>query len=101
MYLKLTVVKLRGDGKIMFLHIGEEHMVPVKDIVLISDCESTMFSEITNEFLNISEEEGFIVDYSSGNPRSFVLTGETIYLSMISSTTLAKRINRLYEKNGG
>ncbi len=85
----------------MFLHIGEEHMIPVRDIVLIADYESTTHSEITGEFFNISEEEGFIIDYSSGNPRSFVLTGETIYLSMISSKTLGKRINRLFGENGG
>ncbi|MDI3548519.1 MAG: extracellular matrix regulatory protein [Halanaerobiales bacterium] len=68
-------------------------MIPAKEIVMIGNLESTNDSEITREFLNISKEEGFIVDYSEGNPRSFVLTGETIYLSMISSNTLAKRIN--------
>lgn len=85
----------------MFLHIGEEHMIEVKDIVFIGDYESVTHSEISCEFFNISKEEGFIVDYSSGNPRSFILTGETIYLSMISSKTLSKRVNSFLAENGG
>ncbi|MFW6287243.1 MAG: extracellular matrix regulator RemB [bacterium] len=85
----------------MFLHLGENHLIPEKDVVLIGDLESTSISDITKEFFNIAEEEGFIVDYSNGNARSFILTGETVYLSMISSTTLAKRIVTMPGKNGG
>jgi hypothetical protein len=69
-------------------------MIPTKYIVLIGDLEKTTDSEITREFFDVSEEEGFIVDYASGNPRSFVLTGETIYLSLVSSATLKKRLNK-------
>ncbi|MFW5980180.1 MAG: extracellular matrix regulator RemB [Bacillota bacterium] len=76
----------------MFLHLGKGHMISKEEIVLIGDLESTTDSSFTEEFFDISEEEGFIVDYTEGNKaRSFILTGETIYLSMISSTTLAKR----------
>lgn len=85
----------------MFVHLGENHLIPEKDVVLIGDMEGTTISDITKEFFNIAEEEGFIVDYSNGNARSFVLTGETVYLSMISSTTLAKRIKEMPGKNGG
>jgi regulator of extracellular matrix RemA (YlzA/DUF370 family) len=84
----------------MFLHLGEDYMVPIKDIVMIGNLDSTEASEITEEFFKTAREEGFIVDYSSGNPRSFILTGETIYLSMISSDTLAKRINKFPGKSG-
>lgn len=76
-------------------------MIPTKDIVMIGSLETTTHSEITEEFLNISEEEGFIVDYSSGKAKSFILTGETVYFSMISSSTLAKRVNQFSEKNEG
>jgi ribosomal protein S8 len=76
-------------------------MIPSKEVVLIGDLENTTSSKITQEFMKISDEEGFIVDFSGGDPRSFVLTGETIYLSMISSKTLAKRVDRFIEENGG
>lgn len=78
----------------MFLHIGEGHMIPEKDIVLIGDLESAGESEITGEFLTISEEEGFIINHFEDEVSSFVLTGEIIYLSIISSTTLRNRLKR-------
>jgi len=78
----------------VYLHLGENYLIPQKDVVLIGDIDSTTMSDITKEFLNIAEEEGFIVDYSMGNARSFILTGETVYLSMISSSTLAKRMKK-------
>lgn len=84
----------------MFLHLGKGHMLPEKEVVLIGDLENTTYSDITQEFLDISKEEGFIVDFANGEPRSFVLTGETIYLSIISSKTLAKRMERPIAKNG-
>ncbi len=70
-------------------------MIPAKEVVLIGDLESSKESKITRDFLEISEEEGFIVDYSEGKAKSFVLTGETIYMSMISSKTLRKRMNKV------
>ena len=85
----------------MYLHLGENYLIPTKEIVLIGNLESTETSEITKEFFDIAEEEGFVVDYSMGNARSFVLTSETIYLSMISSSTLEKRMENLPGKNGG
>lgn len=85
----------------MFLHLGDDHLIPAEEVVLIGDLESTTDSKITNEFLDIAEEEGFVIDYSKGKPRSFVLTGETIYISMISSNTLFKRMKKLPGKNGG
>ncbi|MGM0437701.1 MAG: extracellular matrix regulator RemB [Bacillota bacterium] len=84
----------------MFLHLGKGHMLPEKEVVLIGDLETTTHSDTTQEFLDISDEEGFIVDYSEGEAKSFVLTGETIYLSMISSKTLAKRMKRPIAENG-
>ncbi len=85
----------------MFLHLGGGNMISSEEVVLIGDLEKTTTSDITKEFMSISDEEGFIVDYSGGNPRSFVLTGETIYLSMISSKTLASRVDKFIEENGG
>ncbi len=85
----------------MYLHLGENYLIPHKDVVLIGDLDSTTMSDITKEFFDIAEEEGFIVDYSKGNARSFVLTGETIYLSIISSSTLAKRMKKMAGINGG
>lgn len=79
----------------MFLHIGGDVVVPLKNVIAIFDIESTTVSKDTKEFLRIAEEEGFIESISDDIPKSFIIT-ETdkkskIYLSPISSVTLQKR----------
>lgn len=83
----------------MFLHIGNGHLIPLKDVVMIADYESTTSGKDSENFLEVANEEGFIEDYSDGSPKSFIITNETVYLSLISSVTLAKRINVLSEEN--
>jgi extracellular matrix regulatory protein B len=79
----------------MFLHIGGDVVIPIKNIISIMDIETTTVSKDTKEFLTIAEEEGFIQSISTDLPKSFIIT-ETdkkskIYLSPISSVTLLKR----------
>lgn len=79
----------------MFLHIGGDFVIPVRNVIAILDIETTTMSKDTREFLRIAEEEGFIKSISNDLPKSFIIT-ETdkkskIYLSPISSTTLQKR----------
>ncbi|HOJ11836.1 MAG TPA: DUF370 domain-containing protein [Clostridiales bacterium] len=79
----------------MFLHIGGDVVIPIRNIIAIFDLEKTTISKDTKEFLKTAEEEGFIESISDDIPKSFVVT-ETdkkskIYLSPISSTTLQKR----------
>lgn len=79
----------------MFLHIGGDVVVPIKNIIAIMDLESTTLSKDTREFLSIAEEEGFIESISDDIPKSFIITEidkkSKIYLSPISSITLQKR----------
>lgn len=77
----------------MFLHIGNGYLIPTKDVVMISDYQTTISSKDTQNFMKVANEEGFIEDHSKGVPKSFIVTNETIYLSLISSTTLVKRMN--------
>ena len=44
----------------MFLHIGGDVVLPMRNIIAIMDIESTTVSKDTKEFLKIAEEEGFI-----------------------------------------
>ena len=87
----------------MFLHIGDGNMIPVKDIVFLGDIESVTDSKITDEFLKMADEEGFIIDQTKANSkiRSFILTGEKIYYSIISTNTLEDRLKNLISENGG
>lgn len=74
----------------MFLHIGGDMVIPVKDIIGIFDL-SFGTDSATNDFLKVAREEGFIVDQIDGEKKSFILVNERIYLSPIASGTLRKR----------
>lgn len=79
----------------MFLHIGGDIVIPMKNVIAILDIETTTLSKDTKDFLKIAEEEGFIEAISGDLPKSFVITEiekkSKIYLSPISSVTLQKR----------
>jgi ribosomal protein S8 len=79
----------------MFIHLGKDVAVPIKNIIAILDLETTSTSKITKEFLAVAQEEGFIENISEDIPKSFIITEQNkkskIYLSHISSVTLLKR----------
>ena len=79
----------------MFLHLGGDVVVRLKDVIAIMDLETTTISKISKEFLGIAEEEGFIINISEDLPKSFIITEvkkkSKIYVSPISSVTLYKR----------
>lgn len=79
----------------MFLHLGGDVVIPMKNVIAILDIETTTLSRDTREFLKIAEEEGFIKAISDDLPKTFVITEmdkkSKIYLSPISSVTLQKR----------
>ena len=84
----------------MFLHLGENVVVPIKDIIGIFDLQTTMYSSDTSAFLRMAEEDGFVERISKEKPKSFVIAEvnkmSKIYLSPISSSTLTKRTNIEY-----
>lgn len=84
----------------MFLHLGENVVVPIKDIIGIFDFETTTYSSDTSSFLRMAEEDGFVERISKDKPKSFVIAEvnkmSKIYLSPISSSTLTKRTNINY-----
>ena len=86
----------------MFLHLGENIVVPVDDIIGIFDIDTTMYSTDTTQFLRLAEEDGFVERITKEKPKSFVLAEinkkSKIYLSPISSTTLCKRTHPYYVK---
>ncbi len=85
----------------MFLHIGGDYVVSIKNIIAIMDLETTTISKDTKEFLKIAEEEGFVMSITDEIPKSFIITEvdkkSKIYLSPISSVTLQKRASFLEE----
>lgn len=79
----------------MFLHLGEDVVIPMKDVIGIFDMESSMYSSDTTQFLRLAEEDGFVERINNEQPKSMIVTEvdkkSVIYLSPISSKTLSKR----------
>ena len=84
----------------MFLHLGENVVVPIKDIIGIFDLQTTMYSSDTSAFIRMAEEDGFVERITDERPKSFIIAEvdnmSKIYLSPISSTTLTKRTDMDY-----
>lgn len=85
----------------MFIHLGGDVMVPSKEVIAIFDIKMKYSSESTKEFLDVADEEGFVVVIDPNESKSFVLTTRKVYFSPISSLTLKKRASFLEEMNEG
>ncbi len=80
----------------MYLHIGQETVVPMREIVGIFDIENTTISKSTREFLNEAERNGRVITVGDDLPKSFIVcqkgeNPQTVYISQISCATLLKR----------
>jgi len=74
----------------MFLHLGADTVIPLKEVISITDFKEGK-SDINKEFIDLMVEENMINDVSDGNPKCFIVTDKIVYVSAISSTTLKKR----------
>ena len=76
----------------MYVHIGQDYMVPVRSIVCIFDMDTATASGRTRRLLERLSREDLCDDL----PKSAVLCtgglGEILYISQISSRTLQKRV---------
>ena len=85
----------------MYLHLGQNVMVPFDEIVGIFDLDNTTWSHRTRRFLEGAEDRGEVTAVGDDLPRSFVLcqTGaenQKIYISQLNTATLLRRA----EQNG-
>lgn len=82
----------------MFLHLGADMVVPLSDVIAITDLKSAK-SDINKDFLAKMQDEKKIIDISDKNAKSFIITSKIVYLSAISSLTLKKRANSFIISN--
>ncbi|SHH78790.1 protein of unknown function [Sporobacter termitidis DSM 10068] len=79
----------------MYLHLGQDVVVPIKSVLGIFDLDNTTGSQITRTFLKNAEKAGQIVNISDDLPKSFIVCSDDgqmkIYLSQLASSTLLKR----------
>jgi len=79
----------------MYLHLGQNVVVPEAAVIGIFDLDNTTGSHITRKYLSQAEKEQKVIAVSDELPKSFIVCNEeditTIYLSQLSSQTLLKR----------
>ena len=84
----------------MYLHLGQNVVVPESSVVGIFDLDNTTGSHITRKFLSHAEKDGRIINVSDELPKSFIVCNEKnktkIFLSQLSSQTLLKRSGTLH-----
>ncbi|MGN0580348.1 MAG: extracellular matrix regulator RemB [Ruminococcus sp.] len=80
----------------MYLHLGNEFSVNVKDIVGIFDIENTTIGKCTKRLLDRAEKEHRCVYATMEMPKSFVIVmkngEEKLYISQLAASTLKKRL---------
>ena len=86
----------------MYLHAGQDFIVNTRDIIGVFDLETStdagQKAKLTDEFFPRAQNEGAVVDISGAMPKSFILTdfsGETVYISQLSTAALKRRAERL------
>ncbi len=79
----------------MYLHLGNNVVVPGDEIIGVFDLDISSQSFRTREFLSRAEKSGCVCAVSDDLPKSFVICGDrdkqTVYLSQLMSSTLLKR----------
>ena len=80
----------------MYLHLGQNVVVPFRDVVGLFDLDNTSSSHLTRSFLERAEKEGRLVNVSDDLPRSFVLCDRregppVVYLCQLSAATQLRR----------
>lgn len=82
----------------MYLHLGNESIVPTKEIIGIFDIDKCSISNSTKNFLKKAEENMQVTDVSFDLPKSFVVSEynkkDRIYLSALTPKTLVQRTNQ-------
>ena len=79
----------------MYLHIGQNEILPDRRIIGIFDLDKCSYGRRTREYLAAAEKEGVVLDVSGEIPKSFVCDHpyhrQIVYLSQLNSSTLKNR----------
>lgn len=76
----------------MFLHLGNDKLVPLREVIALFDLTETNVS-LNADFLKLAQQEGFVVKLTD-EPVSCVITDKHIYLSPVSCGTLKARAEK-------
>ncbi len=94
----------KGASGKMYLHIGNNVMLPEKHIIGIFDLEITSQSKITSAFLRKAEEDSVVIAACGDIPKAFLVCDhpyhdQIVYLSQLNSRTLLNRVEEQNKEN--
>lgn len=80
----------------MYLHLGQNEIVPERRVIGIFDLDKCSYSKKTRDYLSQADKEGVVLDISGDIPKSFVVCDhpyheQIVYLSQLNTSTLKNR----------
>ncbi|MFC7370814.1 extracellular matrix regulator RemB [Fictibacillus iocasae] len=75
----------------LLIHLGEDEVIPAKEILAIMDYVSFTASALAKGFLSLQQEHNSLTSLGESVPKSVVITDRQVYLSPLSAATLKKR----------
>ncbi|MCL2019348.1 MAG: DUF370 domain-containing protein [Oscillospiraceae bacterium] len=75
-----------------FIHLGGDVSVYCNDLIGVFDLERTSVNPSVNSFLAAAQKSGGIYYCSLDMPKSFVVTGDTVYVTNVAAGTIKKRV---------
>lgn len=80
----------------MYLHLGQNEIVPERRIIGIFDLDHCSYGKRTRDYLAAAETDGVVLDISGDIPKSFIVCDhpyhpQIVYLSQLNAVTLQKR----------
>ena len=86
----------------MYLHLGHDTLVRMEDVIGIFDLDTSTIAKNTRNYLARAEKAGDVVSVTTDLPKTFIVvrdesrpSGQTVYLSQLSSATLLKRAGQM------
>jgi len=94
--------KRKSATEKMYIHLGQETVVLLDDVIGIFDMDTSTISKSTRNYLRQVEQSGDVVNITYELPKTFIIcrdkerpSGRKVYISQISSATLLKRAGYL------
>ena len=82
--------------KTIYLHIGNNYSVDVREIIGIFDLDNTTVSGFTKKLLEKAEKNREVFYATYELPKSFIITAKNgrnrVYVSQLAASTLKKRL---------
>ncbi|MBR3641303.1 MAG: DUF370 domain-containing protein [Oscillibacter sp.] len=80
----------------MYLHLGQNEIVPQRRVIGVFDLDKCTVSARTREYLARAEKSGVVLDVSGELPKSFVVCDhpyhrQIVYLSQLGPSALKNR----------